>query len=128
MVKSGWKESGIRMRPALALSSLVCILGTALAQEPAPIRVDVRLVRVVAGVTDRNEAPVGSLEKTNFEVRDNGVLQQISLFERQTEQPLSIAVLIDDSGQILWRGEGYDPGKMRELEFEIRKRLSLERR
>ena len=29
---------------------------------------------------------------------DNGVPQQIAVFERQTEQPLSIAILIDDSG------------------------------
>ena len=57
-----------------------------------------RLVHILATVKDQNGAPVGSLENRNFEVRDNGVLQQIAVFERQTEQPLSIAVLIDDSG------------------------------
>jgi Ca-activated chloride channel family protein len=41
---------------------------------------------------------VGSLEKADFEVRDNGVAQQVSVFERQTDQPLSVAVLIDNSG------------------------------
>jgi Ca-activated chloride channel family protein len=49
-------------------------------------------------VKDRNGSPVGSLESRNFQVADNGVPQQIAVFERQTEQPLSIAVLIDDSG------------------------------
>ncbi len=62
------------------------------------IRSDVRLVRVLATVKDADGALVGSLEKTDFAVRDNGVPQQISVFERQTDQPLSVAVLIDNSG------------------------------
>ena len=59
---------------------------------------DVQLVRILATVKDPSGALVGSLEKDDFEVRDNGVPQQISVFERQTDQPLSVAVLIDNSG------------------------------
>ncbi|HWF09421.1 MAG TPA: VWA domain-containing protein [Bryobacteraceae bacterium] len=59
---------------------------------------DVQLVRILATVKDRAGALVGSLEKTDFTVRDNGVPQQISVFERQTDQPLSVALLIDNSG------------------------------
>ena len=81
---------------ACAVAAL-CVL--AFAQEgAAPIRVDVRLVHILATVKDQNGSPVGGLEKTNFELRDNGALQQIAVFERQTEQPLSIAILIDHSG------------------------------
>ena len=101
MVKSGSKESGIRMRRARVLNSALAALlicATAFGQEAAPIRVDVRLVHILAGVRDGSGAPLGSLEKTNFEVRDNGVLQQLAVFERQTEQPLSIAILVDVSG------------------------------
>ncbi len=105
MVRSGWKENGIRMRraPAMRSAALACaaaLFGVAAlqAQTAAPIRVDVRLVHILAGVKDQNGAPVGSLEKENFEVRDNGVLQQIAVFERQTEQPLSVAILVDASG------------------------------
>jgi Ca-activated chloride channel family protein len=72
--------------------------GLALAQDGATFRSDVRLVHVLAGVKDQTGLPVGSLEKENFEIRDNGVLQKIAVFERQTEQPLSIAILVDDSG------------------------------
>ncbi len=36
-------------------------------------------------------------------------------------------VLLDESGQIIWRGTGYDPAKLQELEFEIRKRLERRR-
>ena len=55
-------------------------------------------MRILATVKDPSGALVGSLEKDDFEVRDNGVPQQISVFERQTDQPLSVAVLIDNSG------------------------------
>jgi Ca-activated chloride channel family protein len=68
------------------------------AQDESPIRVDVRLVRILATVKDSSGALVGSLNRDDFEVRDNGVPQRIAVFERQTEQPLSVAILIDASG------------------------------
>ncbi len=99
MAKSGWKVTGIRMRLALLLSVLACgLTGRLDAQEEPTIRVDVRLVRVLANVKDARGALVGALEKPDFEIRDNGTPQQISVFERQTDQPLSVAVLIDNSG------------------------------
>jgi Ca-activated chloride channel family protein len=67
------------------------------AQDPI-MRVDVRLVRLVATVKDPAGALVGTLDKADFTVRDNGVEQQVSIFERKTEQPLSVALLIDNSG------------------------------
>ncbi len=70
----------------------------AVAQEEPYIRVNVQLVRILATVKDPTGALVGSLERSDFEVRDNGALQQISVFERQTDQPLSVAVMIDNSG------------------------------
>ena len=73
------------------------VLGVALAQEPI-IRVNVRLVRVVASVKDASGALVGSLNKADFTIRDNGVPQEVAVFERRTEQPLSVALLIDNSG------------------------------
>jgi Ca-activated chloride channel homolog len=76
----------------------LCIVLTLGAQETAVFRSDVRLVRVVATVKDPNGTPVGSLEKNNFKVFDSGVEQQISVFERHTEQPLSVSVLLDTSG------------------------------
>jgi len=62
------------------------------------MRVNVQLVRVIATVKDPSGALVGSLEKSDFTIRDNGVPQAISVFERRTEQPLSVALLIDNSG------------------------------
>jgi Ca-activated chloride channel family protein len=95
MVRSGWKGSGMRRRLACLLLS---VLTFGLAQEGGTIRVDVRLVRILATVKDRTGALVGSLNKEDFRVADNGAPQQISVFERQTDQPLSVALLIDSSG------------------------------
>jgi len=78
-----------------ALVSL--LLGAAVAQEIV-IRVDVSLVRILATVKDPGGDRVGTLERGDFEVLDNGVPQEIAVFERQTEQPLSVAVLVDTSG------------------------------
>ena len=81
---------------------LACLLLSAAAltqaQEAPAFRVDVQLVRILATVKDPAGGLVGSLEKKDFEVRDNGVAQQIAVFERQTDQPLSVAIMIDNSG------------------------------
>jgi len=79
-----------------ALVALAAALA-ALAQ-PADIRVDVNLVRVLTTVKDPSGQLVGSLPKEDFTILDNGVPQDISIFEHHTEQPLSIALLIDTSG------------------------------
>lgn len=68
-------------------------------QPPSPIfKVDVKLVRLLVTVKDGQGALVGSLNAKDFSVSDCGVPQTISVFERQTELPLSVAVLIDNSG------------------------------
>lgn len=82
-------------RLRLILSLLAA--STASAQQ-ADIRVDVSLVRVVATVKDAAGQLVGSLSKDDFTILDNNVQQQIAVFERHTEQPLSVSLLIDISG------------------------------
>lgn len=61
-------------------------------------RADVSLVRVTATARNRAGQLVGTLAKEDFEIFDNGVRQEIAVFERRTEQPLSVALLIDVSG------------------------------
>lgn len=86
----------MRVRLALLLGSAGLVF-TATAQDVV-FRSDVQLVRILATVKDAGGALVGSLEKSDFTVRDNGAPQQISVFERQTDIPLSVAILIDNSG------------------------------
>jgi len=101
-VRGGYGLQPVRSSAARRIClSTILLCALAFGQKDAPttvFRADVRLVRILATVKDQDSAPVGSLEKNNFEVRDNGVPQQIAVFERETEQPLSIAILIDNSG------------------------------
>src|SRR5229473_6906683 len=97
MGRSGWKESGTRMRPWLRAASIALFFGFACAQETT-FRVDVNLVRILATVKDNAGRLVGTLNKEDFTVLDNGAPQQIAVFERRTEQPLLVSLLIDNSG------------------------------
>jgi Ca-activated chloride channel family protein len=77
---------------------LAALLATAPAQpQDSVIRVNVRLVRMLVTVKDANGQLIGSLNKNDFTIFDNGAKQDIAVFERQTEQPLSVAVLVDTS-------------------------------
>jgi Ca-activated chloride channel family protein len=76
--------------------ALVFSCALALGQETV-FRVDVKLVRILAVVKDAAGELVGALNKEDFEVYDNGVKQELAVFERRTEQPLSVALLVDTS-------------------------------
>ena len=67
-------------------------------QQPPVYRVEVKLVRLLATVKDQNSQLVGSLGRNDFTVFDDGVKQEIGVFERHTEQPLSVSLLVDTSG------------------------------
>ena len=67
-------------------------------REKAPTyRVDVKLVNVSVTVTDDRGAPVSILQKDNFEVREDGVVQKLAVFGRESELPLSIILAVDAS-------------------------------
>jgi Ca-activated chloride channel family protein len=85
------------MKPFL-LSAIAALLVAPARPQAADIRVDVNLVRILATVKNPAGQLVGTLDKGDFTVLDNGAPQQISVFERRTEQPLSVALLIDISG------------------------------
>src|SRR5690242_9447906 len=102
MAKSGWKGNGTAMfRWPVKLSS-AALIGVAasllFAQEEPTFRTNVNLVRVTATVKNRAGELVGTLHKEDFDIYDNGVRQEIGLFQRQTEQPLSVALIMDTSG------------------------------
>jgi Ca-activated chloride channel family protein len=78
-----------------------CILMTALslsAQESTVFHANVNLVHVIATVRNKAGDLVGALGKDDFGISDNGVPQEIAIFSKQTDQPLSVALLIDVSG------------------------------
>ncbi|MBV8896534.1 MAG: VWA domain-containing protein [Acidobacteriaceae bacterium] len=58
---------------------------------------NVNLVRLLVSVRDSNGALITNLDRRDFRVLDSGVEQTISLFERNTSVPLSVALMIDTS-------------------------------
>lgn len=70
------------------------------AQSPPPsdtLKVDVKLVNVYVTVTDAHGGPVGGLKKENFILQEDGRDQSISVFDKESAVPLSIALAIDTS-------------------------------
>src|SRR5579863_3127936 len=66
--------------------------------EPEPdIRVDVKLVNVFVTVTDAHGSPIGGLTKENFDLFEDGREQKISVFDKESALPLSIALAVDTS-------------------------------
>ena len=98
---------------------LACILLLAAqmvrAQDGGPtFRMDVKLVNLFVNVTDQNGAVVGALTKDDFHVAEDGRAQEIAVFERQADMPLSMILAIDTSGSVY---------KDRALEQEAAKRF-----
>ncbi len=61
------------------------------------LKVDVKLVNVYVTVTDAHGAPVAGLKKDNFVIQEDGKEQTISVFDKESAVPLSIALAIDTS-------------------------------
>jgi Ca-activated chloride channel family protein len=66
-------------------------------QEQPTFHLTVRLVNVFTTVTDAHGAPIASLTKNDFRVLEDGIPQTISVFDRESELPLSIALEVDTS-------------------------------
>lgn len=70
-------------------------------QEPqTSIKIDVKVVNVLCTVRDSRGALVIELRKDDFEVRENGRPQEIRYFARDTDLPLTVALLVDVSGSV----------------------------
>jgi Ca-activated chloride channel family protein len=65
------------------------------------IRVQSRLVNVALNVVDGHGAPVGGLNKQDFQLFEDGKPQQIAIFDRESVSPLSIVLAIDASETVM---------------------------
>lgn len=66
-------------------------------EEQPTFKVNVKLVNVYVTVVDPRGAPVGGLVKENFKLSEDGVPQDVRVFARESELPLSIVLAIDSS-------------------------------
>jgi Ca-activated chloride channel family protein len=86
--------------PAICLMSL-----TLHAQEPefprtpAALRVNVELVELHVTVMDGQGRPIGGLQKENFKVTENNIVQPITFFKHE-DIPVSLGLVLDNSRSI----------------------------
>jgi VWFA-related protein len=68
------------------------------AQDPEPtIKVDVDLVSILFNVRDKRNGLVGNLTKDDFTIFEDGKQQEVKYFNRETDLPLTIGLLVDVS-------------------------------
>jgi Ca-activated chloride channel homolog len=67
------------------------------AQDRGKIKVTVNLVDVLVSVLDEHNRPAPDLSAEAFQVFDEDNPQTIAVFEKETEQPLDLALMIDAS-------------------------------
>ena len=63
-------------------------------------RKDVNLINVFFTVKDKHGALIPNLPKESFEISENGKPQTIKFFSSESNQPLTIGLLIDSSGSM----------------------------
>jgi Ca-activated chloride channel family protein len=71
-------------------------------QDEQTLKLGTQLVTVPFNVTDKRNAYINNLSKDDIEVLEDNKPQQVFSFERQTDLPITIAMLIDISGSQQW--------------------------
>jgi VWFA-related protein len=77
--------------------ALILVSALLLAQDAPTIKVDVDVVNILFNVHDKRGGLVGNLSKGDFTLAEDGKEQQIKYFNRETDLPLTIGLLIDVS-------------------------------
>jgi len=86
------------MRPiALILVSALALSALLIAQDEATLKVEVNLVNILFTVRDKKGGLVGNLNKDDFKIFEDGKEQQLKYFNRETDLPLTVGLLIDVS-------------------------------
>lgn len=62
-----------------------------------PLRVEVQVVNIYCTVKDSKGRLITNLEAADFEVREDGKKQTVRYFARETDRPLTLALLVDTS-------------------------------
>src|ERR1700720_58876 len=85
-----------------AILSYLCVAslagGLAFARAPGQIRVQVNLVNRFATVRDKHKTIVTGLKKDDFQVYEDGQLQEITNFSAESNLPITLGILMDTSG------------------------------
>ena len=108
-----------------AILSYLCVAslagGLALAAPPAQIRIQVNLVNLFATVRDKHKAIVTGLKQDDFQVYEDGQLQEITNFSAESNLPITLGILIDTSGSEYYMLSGEKEAGSRFLGRVLRK-------
>jgi VWFA-related protein len=108
-----------------AILSYLCIAslagGLAFAAPPGQIRVQVNLVNLFATVRDKHKAIVTGLKQDDFQVYEDGQLQEITNFSAESNLPITLGILIDTSGSEYFMLSGEKEAGSRFLARVLRK-------
>jgi VWFA-related protein len=93
------RPTAVILVSTLAVSALAALL---LAQDDASkdtatLKVEVSLVNILFNVRDKKGGLIGNLNKDDFKVFEDGKEQEVKFFNRETDLPLTIGLLIDVS-------------------------------
>ena len=69
-------------------------------QSEEDFKVTTEVVNVVAVVRDRKGKLIADLDRTDFEILEDGVPQQVRYFSRENDIPLTLGLLMDTSGSV----------------------------
>ncbi len=87
------------MRRFQSFALLAAVL-TASAILASQVRVDVRLVNVVATVTDERGRYISTLAQDDFILEEDGKRQEIAHFSQDRDVPVSVGIVLDTSGSM----------------------------
>ncbi len=78
---------------------MLLVAASLAAQRPEPVvfTADVSLVTLPVTVKDGRGAPLGDLNRSDFEIFEDGTAREVAVFERRTNRPLSVVLMLDTS-------------------------------
>ncbi len=88
------------MDKAITISLTLLLALTSSALQRTQIQVEVEAVNLVVTVTDRKGRFITDLTREDFQIYEDGVLQEITHFSQETNLPLLIALLMDTSSSV----------------------------
>src|SRR6266850_2377053 len=104
VIGNGQKTSQPQSQPARVVDTPSASPGKS--QDPADkqaesetevVRVETNLVNTLFTAVDKDRHFITSLRLEDVRIFENDVAQPVSLFERETDRPLSLAILVDTS-------------------------------
>lgn len=89
----------MRIRAVLCFLCITALAaGLVYAAPPGQIRIQVNLVNLFATVRDKHKAIVTGLKQDDFQVFEDGQLQEITNFSADSNLPITLGILVDTSG------------------------------